>query len=140
MKKPGHDLAVALVLVTTVACHAVNHADAITLLNAIEQIAKADVADPDQQTRFLMQACAEVPFCALGCRRSFLAAGDSVDANAAQLIAECSPDYKNASPQPPAGTWFRGYLKGRLDVARSELSEVERARLDDAAAHIRGLH
>jgi hypothetical protein len=137
MKNNG--LCVALLALMT-ACHAVNHVDAVTLLNAVEQIAKADVADPDQQARFLMQACAEVPFCALGCRRSFLAAGSSVDANAAQLISECSAEFKNASPQPAPGVWFRSYLKTRLDVARTELTEVERIRLDDASARIQGLH
>lgn len=132
--------ALAALLLTTVACRAVNHPDAVALVNAIEQIAKDDIADPDQQARFLMQACAEVPFCALGCKHSFLAAGGNVEANAVQLFSACSPEFKNASPQPPAGEWFRGYLKSRLDAARADLSDAERTRLDEATQRIQGLH
>jgi hypothetical protein len=129
-----------LAVLALAGCHAVNHADAITLLDAVDRIAQADVSDPDQQARFLMQACAEVPFCALGCKASFIAAGSAPDADATALIAKCSADYRAASPQPAPGVWFRGYLKGRLDASRKELSDIEKIRLDNACARIEGLH
>lgn len=126
-------------VLTLAGCHAVNHADAVTLANAIDQIAKADIADPDQQTRVLMQACAGVPFCAQKCKKELLAAGSGPEVNAGPLIANCSEDYRKAPSVNPS-SWFRSYLRGRLDVALTELNDADRAKLTEATSRINGLH